>query len=114
LRKIENKDKRKEHKANRLSPENNRSLITCCWAFTGEHLVPSAERKHAGTANATGSTESRAAARMLAESKNKPKRVIRILFVDHHHDDREPRLLRRQEGADFIWDMWGYSSDGNV
>jgi hypothetical protein len=51
---------------------------------------------------------------MLAESKNKPKRVIRILFVDPHHDDREPRLLRRQEGTDFIWEVWGYSSDSNV
>ena len=59
---------------------------------------------------AIGSTESRAAARMLAESKNKPKQVRKILFVDPN-DNREPRLLRRLEGADLIWEMWGYNDD---
>ena len=64
-----------------------------------------------------GSMESRAAARMLASRKREAsKEVIAIKFIparDGHPDAEKmqnpPRLIRRSEGPDSIFEFWSWA-----
>ena len=65
-----------------------------------------------------GSVESRAAARMIAEKiANRPKLVRRIVFVPPGLDEAKVESLegancfRRVEGADTVWESWGWDMD---
>lgn len=65
-----------------------------------------------------GSLESRVAARAIAERKNDEKCVYQIQFIpvrdgrpDAEKMQSPPRLIRRVEGADSVFEIWDWETD---